>query len=388
MKYLLSLGLLPALTFAGLNPNIHPNRGTLNNARATFESNKTGHVAFIGGSITQMNGYRPMMVEELKKRFPGTAFTFTDAGLSSTCSTSGAFRLEDHILKHGKVDLLYIEFAVNDDQDAGHSLRDARRGMEGIIRHVRTHNPYADVVVTHFVNPHLMEAYRKGEKATSIAAHDEVSEHYHVPVIDLAKEIQEQIDSEKMSWNAFGGVHPKPFGNRHCADMHGALLDHLWQGNARERKAHKLPKALDKHNYEHGRFVSPKEATGDWKAQIPDWKGIKGSFRADYAKQLCLAADQAGQKCQLTFTGRSVGGFVLAGPDAGCIKARVDGGAWRTVDLFHRYSGGLHYPRTVMFATDLKDGEHALELEIAEERNPKSKGHAARILHFTVNGLE
>jgi lysophospholipase L1-like esterase len=383
-KILLSL-MLPFLAYGELNPNIHLNGGTLNNAHVTFEQQKTGHVAFLGGSITQMNGYRPMMVEALAKRFPDTKFTITAAGLGSTCSTSGAFRMDEHILKKGKVDLLYVEFAVNDDQDAQHSLRDARRGMEGIIRHARKANPDIDIVMTHFVNEHLMGAYRKGEVAPSIQAHDEVARQYQIPVINLAKEIQEQIDTEKMTWEAFGGVHPKPFGNRHCADMHIALLDALWKGTFGPRKAHALPKALDVFSYENGHFISPADATGDWQAHIPDWKSIKGGFRSDYANILCLTADQVGQVAQLKFSGNAVGAFLLAGPDAGNVDARVDGGEWKTVALYHRHSGGLHYPRTVMFATDLTDGEHVLELKVAEAKDERSKGHAARLMYFVVN---
>ena len=68
-------------------------RGNLNNSRLQFEQKKTGNVAFLGGSITEMNGYRPKVEEILKKRFPNTAFTFTNAGIGSTCSHTGAFRL-------------------------------------------------------------------------------------------------------------------------------------------------------------------------------------------------------------------------------------------------------------------------------------------------------
>ena len=69
------------------NPNIR-RRGSFGNSRVRFQKNKTGHAAFIGGSITEMNGYRPMVCELLRKRFPRTKFTFTGAGISSTCSTA------------------------------------------------------------------------------------------------------------------------------------------------------------------------------------------------------------------------------------------------------------------------------------------------------------
>src|SRR6266436_2049020 len=73
-------------------------RGSLNNARIQFERLHKGRVAFIGGSITEMNGFRPMVCDLLRKRFPGTAFKFTDAGIASTCSTTGAFRLATDVL--------------------------------------------------------------------------------------------------------------------------------------------------------------------------------------------------------------------------------------------------------------------------------------------------
>ena len=47
-------------------------RGDFMNSRIRFEREKVGHVAFIGGSITEMNGYRPMVCDMLEKRFPQT----------------------------------------------------------------------------------------------------------------------------------------------------------------------------------------------------------------------------------------------------------------------------------------------------------------------------
>ncbi len=118
------------------NNNIHV-RGHFQNARIRFERDKIGHVAFMGGSITEMDGYRPMVMELLQRRFPETKFKFTAAGISSTCSTTGAFRLQDDVLDQGPIDLFFVEFAVNDDGDAGHAYREAMRGMEGVVRHTR-----------------------------------------------------------------------------------------------------------------------------------------------------------------------------------------------------------------------------------------------------------
>jgi lysophospholipase L1-like esterase len=168
-------------------------RDSLKNARIRFEQSGKGHVAFIGGSITEMNGYRPLVMESLKRRFPKTEFTFTNAGISSTCSTTGAFRLQSDVLDKGTVDLFFIEFAVNDDQDAGHARRECLRGMEGILRQARQHNPQMDIVITYFVNEGMLRTYGEKKVPVAISAHEEVADHYHVSTVHLAREVTGQI---------------------------------------------------------------------------------------------------------------------------------------------------------------------------------------------------
>jgi lysophospholipase L1-like esterase len=211
-------------------------RGSYANSQLQFEKNKTGRVAFMGGSITQMNGYRPMVANWLAKRFPKTKFEFINAGISSTCSTTGAFRLKSEVLAKDRIDLFFIEFAVNDDQDAGHDARECIRGMEGIIRQARKDQPNMDIVVTHFVNPGMLEQLRSGKIPISMAAHEKVLKAYDVSTIFLAREVADQIDAGKLTWKVFGGTHPKPAGNAIAAGMIDQLLTAAW-GEALGKKA-------------------------------------------------------------------------------------------------------------------------------------------------------
>ena len=80
-----------------------------------------------------------------------------------------------------------------------------------------------------------------------------------------------------------------------------------------------------------------------------------------------------------------MGAFILAGPDAGIVEASIDGAPATKHDLIHRFSGGLNYPRSVIFGTDLEPGKHQLKLNISGEKNPKSKGTSASLLFFEVN---
>ncbi|MDB6153976.1 MAG: hypothetical protein JWL90_2429, partial [Chthoniobacteraceae bacterium] len=251
-------------------------RGSLTNSQAQFESRKKGHVAFIGGSITEMNGYRPMVCELLKKRFPKTEFKFTDAGISSTCSTTGAFRLESDVLAAGPVDLFFVEFAVNDDQDAAHSRAECIRGLEGIIRHARRSNPNVDIVVTFFVNEGMLSTLQAGATPLTIEAHESVAKHYAIPTINLAKEVAGEISAGTLTWKQYGGVHPAPYGNAICARMIDELFSRAWQ-TPKEVVAHINPTTpLDPFNYESGRFIDPAQAQikSGWTLGIPDWSQI------------------------------------------------------------------------------------------------------------------
>ena len=364
-------------------------RGSLTNSKLVFESTRRGHVAFIGGSITEMNGYRPLMSSYLQQQFPATRFTFTDAGIASTCSMTGAYRLQRDVLAKGAVDLLFIEFAVNDDQDAGFDFAHAVRGMEGMIAQVRRHNPRADIVVTHFANPGMMDRLRKGEIPVSMAAHNAVCKHHRISTNDLCSEITQLIDANKTTWALYGGVHPKPYGNAICHSMLVKLLKQGWKQPATGITSHFQATALlDTRSYVHGHFVTPKKAQyeADWQFSEPAWKEIKGGFRNRFGGAPLLHGQKPGSKFRFVFQGTFLGAFVLAGPDAGVVDVQVDGGLWRSVNFYHRHSRGLHYPRTVILAEGLSEGPHVLTVRISQATDAQSQGRAIRIMEFAVNG--
>jgi hypothetical protein len=388
MKFKFTLALVFAFSFLstllGFDSENLTARGSFSNSRLAFEKKKVGRVAFMGGSITEMNGYRPMVSKWLEERFPKTKFQFINAGISSTCSTTGAFRLPRDVLDHGPIDLFFIEFAVNDDQDAGHSREACIRGMEGLIRQVREKSPKTDVVATYFVNQGMLEQLKQGKTPLPMAAHERVLEKYGVSRIHLARELAHQIKQGSFSWQKFGGTHPKEPGNRLCTDMHVQMLEKAWAGKtAKEFEDKKLPDQLiDPNSYFNGRFLTPKKATfkDGWKFSEPEWKDLKGGKRKRYLDRSLLHCQVPGKPVTLKFEGQAIGAFVLAGPDAGTLEFVIDGKRKGSVDLYHRYSRGLHYPRSVMFAHDLAPGPHEIELSIKA-----GKRAAARILEFCIN---
>jgi lysophospholipase L1-like esterase len=367
-------------------------RGDMRNSRIQFEQHMRGHVAFIGGSITEMAGYRPKVCAMLKERFPETKFTFTDAGISSTCSDTGAFRLERDVLSKGPLDLFFVEFAVNDDQDGVVSYDDALRGMEGVIAQARAHNPYVDIVMTFFVNENILSKLRVGQTTDSIAAHSKVAEHYGVSVNNLAQELADLVNVDKMDWKKFGGTHPNDYGNTMCATMIRNALLETWSKPLpadAAPKAHPVVALIDEKSYSKGRFLPFSDVKVDesWQKGVPDWsKESKGMVRPRFRQSPMIYSSTAHSKLTVDFTGTAIGAYMLAGPDTGIIKCIVDGEQTNEIDTLHHHSG-FNYPMTVMFFNELDGGAHTLELEILDNRPGRMKrgGTAFRALTFVGN---
>jgi acetyl esterase/lipase/lysophospholipase L1-like esterase len=397
-EFLHQLGYLSAGP-TGITPtssNIRLREPLVNSLKAITDR-KRATVAFIGGSITEMDGYRPMVSKWLESSFPETQFDFVNAGISSTCSTTGAFRLERDVLSSNP-DLILIEFAVNDDQDASHSREACIRGMEGIIRHIKREHPSTDLVVTYFVNPPMLETWQQGKTPLSVAAHEQVMEHYGVSSVVLAKEIADRITAGSFTWKEYGGTHPAPAGNQIAANLVQDLLDTAWHLNKNlrieedtetkpEDAVKPLRKPIDPNSYQSGKLTDVTEAKidADWTVGIPDWKNLRGSMRSRFENITFLHASKVDAELSLDFDGSAIGLFILAGPDAGQVEYSVDGQPFKTKDFYHRFSKGLHYPRTVMLEDQLGDGPHVIKMRVGKKAERENAGTAIRIMAFATN---
>jgi lysophospholipase L1-like esterase len=341
-------------------------------------------VAALGGSITQnAKGHSATVPKWLSEKFPEAKIEAVNAGLSSTCSTTGAFRLQRDVLDKGAFDLLVVEFAVNDDQDAMHSRQEAIRGMEGIIRQVRMRSPATDILMVQYVNPGMLEKLQGGEVPVSIAAHEAVAEHYGITSINVAQALAEGA----MDWATYGGTHPKAAGYELATTL---MADALEKGlMAEARPARDLPERMDEECYDGAEFLDPQQAAwlGGWKwGQVSKALIPNGGIREDYRPLNVLRAEQPGTTLYLSFSGRAIGAFLLAGPDSGVVEVSVDAGEWRSIDTFHRFSKSLNYPRSVIFASGLRPGGHQLALRMGKRGETAGQGgDALNLLSFEVN---
>lgn len=357
-------------------------RDGLTNSRAKFEHEKTGRVAFLGGSITSNPGWRDAVTRYLTQRLPQAKFDFIAAGIPSLGSVPHAFRLEADVLSRGPLDLLFIEAAVNDHNYDGQPNAEALalRGMEGVVRHVRRVSPQTDIVHLHFVHDLHLKSWTEGQAPYTVAAHERVAQHYGCPSVNLSREVAGRIAAGQFTWkDDFRDLHPSPYGQQLYANSITRLLDAAWRAPAAEAKPHPLPPPLDPASYERGRFGDVKGARLiNGFALVPKWQPSDGKgTRAGYVDVPALVATTPGAEFEFTFEGTAAGLMITSGPDSRTIAFRIDGGPEQTVNTATPWSQSLHLPWALMLADGLPAGPHTVRVRLVDG--------ALRVFHLLEN---
>ena len=299
-------------------------------------------IAFLGGSITEMNGFRPRVMAQLRAKYPQVDFVEIASGLSSTCSDVAAFRFKEDVLAHGTPDLLIVDAAVNDDQDGHFTRVHSIRGMEGAVRHVLIRNPACAVVVALMVNRRQYNELMSGVTPLQYVAHAKVAAHYGAALADVGSALAASARSGAMDWETYRDCHPSPagcaLGARTVVEAVTRVFDPM--APARPRT---LPPPLDAKSYFRGRFLSRDEVRlGEgWTFSRPDWNAIAGNKRAYFTVGPATWSERPGAELRFTFSGDAAGLFLTAGPDAGDMEVSIDGGPCRRERLRADY-GALH----------------------------------------------
>lgn len=362
-------------------------RNGLKNAYIAIAENKKATVAFLGGSITYNKGWRDKTCAYLKEAFPATEFRFIAAGIPSLGSLPHAFRMQRDLLDSGKIDLLFVEAAVNDRANGTDSLTQVR-SLEGIIQHAKAANPNMDIVLMSFADPAKTKDYDNCKEPVEIKNHELVAAHYQLPSINLAKEIRDKIQNNEFSWAYdFKDLHPSVFGQElYFSTIKSLLKQSFNHNNILTDKSLSL-KPLNKGSFNRGKYYSIENAQHDAQWMLDkDWTPTDGlPTREGFVHVPMLVATTPESTLSLKFKGTAVGISIISGADAGIISYSIDNAPFKNLDLYTQWSGQLHLPWYLILGADLSPKTHTLRLKISTEKNPKSKGTACRIVHFLVN---
>ncbi|WP_054025240.1 SGNH/GDSL hydrolase family protein [Bacillus sp. FJAT-28004] len=363
-------------------------RGGLPNLNQKLFRNEPIAVAFLGGSITEGYGasdpnktsWRAITESYLRERFSEEKVTCINAGVGGTNSTFGAHRMREHVLLNGEIDLLFVEFSVNDGEDREESIR----GMEGIVRQCRRLSPQADICFL----------YTAAEKNLSsgmpfnIAVHEEVATHYHIPSVNFAANIYNLIEAGQTRWEELAPdlVHPNDAGYALYAQYVQTFLE---TALARESSsAYKpgipaLPSPKDERNYEYAAMLDSRQAVqqdGFILKEAQPEPLINWRYHSEH-----LFTEIKEASLSFTVNGRSAGLLLLCGPDTGIFEYSLNGLIFNQVQLFDDWCLGAFRPVIAMFP--LQPDNHNMRITVRNTglKDERSTGTSVRVLKVLSN---
>lgn len=185
-------------------------------------------LAYIGGSITQGAGAKPIHTESFayksyeafKKRFAKgneEKIHLVKAGAGGTCSELGLTRYEMDVLRRGEVepDIVFIEYAVNDGGDETDGIC-----YESLVR-MAMDGPGSPAVILLFAV--FMSDYNLQERMIP------VGERFALPMISIKNAVTPQFSEEKPVITKrqffYDLFHPSNDGHRIMADC----IDYFWK---------------------------------------------------------------------------------------------------------------------------------------------------------------
>lgn len=152
-------------------------------------------VAYLGGSITEQDGWRIFSQEIIRKQFPLVTIREVNSTVGGTGSDFGLFRLQETVLKH-QPDLLFVEFAVNDDGVEGTKIR---RNLESIVRLAKSHASQPELVVVYTFKEDFLVHLNKKQLPPSVVAMESIATHYGIPSISYIPEVFKRLSTKKMA---------------------------------------------------------------------------------------------------------------------------------------------------------------------------------------------
>ena len=334
------------------------------------------NIAYLGGSITRAGGgWRDQTFRWFQQQYPAVSATEIMAAIGGTGSDFGAYRVGAHVLQH-KPDLVFVEFAVNDQGKPAQAIQES---MEGIVRQIRQNNANTDICFVYTFSKPQLEVYQRGQFPVSVSAMEAVADHYQLPSVFMGFPAVQQViggqmvmqgkvkDSPSTPIFSEDGVHPlNETGQKIYAET---LEKHLTAlaavGKPTKRR---LEKPLMVNNLENATMLSidKTERSAGW--QAIDSVTVGKPYAAFLPK--VYATTDTTDYLRFRVTGNSFGIVDVVGPNSGQIVVRIDNDRPRYIDRFDVYC--TYYRMHYSLISGLSPGEHQVEIRVSPAQLDKA----------------
>lgn len=353
---------------SAIEPGLHVRTG-LPHVAARIAAGGELRVAYLGGSITAADGWRPLTTANLRARFPTLTILETNAGLPGTGSDLGVCRLGYDVLRHGP-DLIFVEFAVNDTATPPGQIE---RTMEGIVRQVRAANPRTELCFVYTVSTPGLPDLAAGRFPAAAQAMETVADHYGIPSVHFGVEVARRIAAGELVFKAaapddprtfsLDGVHPTAAGHRVYSDVLQRALPALLASAAPRPAVRPAPLHADNWSGAGLRLLEEGKRHGTWTPVPLDDPNLRGATKA-LLPPLWRTADP-GSAVEFEFTGTKLGLLGIAAPDSGEFRVTVDGLPPVTGTFFDSYvTPTFCRQRAWFYPQELPAGPHRVRVEL------------------------
>jgi lysophospholipase L1-like esterase len=359
-------------------------RGGLPNFFAKLDAGQEVRIGYLGGSITEQNGWRPKTLKWFQDQYPKAKISEINASIGGTGSDLGVYRLEHDVLRH-KPDLLFVEFAVN---DGGAAPDQILRAMEGIVLQTWKADPTTDICFVYTFVAGWAKELQDGKFPRAASVMEKLADFYGIPSIHMGLETarmakegkvvlqakKPKTDEEKKALEgkilfSEDGVHPLPEGH----ELYLAAVVRSMPAIKAAGKVgpHELAKPLVADNMAAAKFIPlDKAKLGEGWEKLPAENHLVKAF-GNRLGDLWHTA-KPGTTVTFKFKGTAAAIYDLLGPDCGQVIVTLDDQPPRTVPRFDRY---CNYDRlaTLWIGGPLPDAVHTVKLELSPDSPDKAK---------------
>ncbi|MEI7730857.1 MAG: GDSL-type esterase/lipase family protein [Verrucomicrobiota bacterium] len=343
-------------------------REGLPNFFAKLEAGGPVRIAYLGGSITAANGWRPKTVAWFKAQFPKAEIIEINAAISGTGSDYGACRIAGDVLVKNP-DLVFMEHRVNGG--GGYEAK----SVEGIVRQIWKHDPRTDICLVYTISQGMLKSLQAGKTPWFGPIMETVANTYGIPSIDLGVEIakREKAGTLIFKTNApvegklvfsSDGVHPGDAGHDVYRDVIARSM--LSMKAVDKAQAHNLPAPLEARCWETAALLPVAKATlsTGW---TPIDIGKDAVYRDDFGRTHAMLrggvkCERAGETITVKWNGTTIGFSDIPQGNEMDVEVVIDNAAPVVIkrtqtEKIHRYARFFYLPEQA-------PGEHTAVLRI------------------------
>lgn len=216
--------------------NEYYNRGGLLNALFKLQNGEDITIAYIGGSITQMDTWRTYTTKWFEDSYAGK-INQVNIGLAGTNADLAVCRIEKDVLVYNP-DLIFIEYAVNGG---------AAKDMEGMVLKIWEHDPTTDICFVYTTTTDDYSIYSSGNLPKYATIYERVAKYYNIPTVFFANQAFDLYEQGKLTLSASVSEQGKIL---YTTDTIHLTADGGWlAAGAIARSIVNMEKTFDNHNY-------------------------------------------------------------------------------------------------------------------------------------------